>query len=192
MFCAKTKLSLWIDYWILHPNVCFSNKDEVVKFLFMIHSVNTRAKDELIKSMKPESTLLDIIAIAKSVKSTIIAEKHSRVTVHLRYRLTLSVSEDIVQVREVANTSPIQITGQDSKNQVNHLTIVGKHILQISALHSAKHAISAKRRDISPNFAVHFQAPDHHQIIKDNPIRIFIRLYNQRSLMVICSCTILM
>ena len=37
-----------------------SNKDQVVKFLFMIHNANTRVKDELIKSKKPESTLQDI------------------------------------------------------------------------------------------------------------------------------------
>ena len=56
----------------------FSNKDEVVQYLFMIHNANTRVKDELIKSMKPESTLQDIIAVAKSVKSTIIAKKLSK------------------------------------------------------------------------------------------------------------------
>ena len=43
-----------------------NNKDEVVKILFMIHNANTRVKDELIKSMKPESMLQDILAIAKS------------------------------------------------------------------------------------------------------------------------------
>ena len=43
----------------------FSNKDEVAKFLFMIHNANTRIKDELIKSMKPESMQQDIIAFVK-------------------------------------------------------------------------------------------------------------------------------
>ena len=53
----------------------FSNKDKVIKFLFMIHNTNIRVKDEFIKSMKPESMLQDILAIAISVKSTIITEK---------------------------------------------------------------------------------------------------------------------
>ena len=53
----------------------FSNKDEVVKFLFMIHNTNTRVKDELINSMKSESMPQDILAIAKSVESIIITEK---------------------------------------------------------------------------------------------------------------------
>ena len=44
----------------------------------MILNTNTRVKDELIMSMKPESMLQDIIAIAKSVESTIIAEKLSK------------------------------------------------------------------------------------------------------------------
>ena len=57
------------------PKCAFSNKDEVVKFLFMIHNANTSVKDKLIKSMKPESTLRDILAIAKSVQSTFITEK---------------------------------------------------------------------------------------------------------------------
>ena len=56
----------------------FSNEDEVVKILFMIHNTNTRVKDELIKSMKPESLLQNILAIAKFVKSTINTEKLSK------------------------------------------------------------------------------------------------------------------
>ena len=94
------------------------------------------------------------------------------------YRLTLSISEDVVQVRKVANTSPIQTIREDPKNQVNHVIIVEKFILQNNALHLAKHVISVKRRDISLNFTIHIQAPDHHQMIKANPIRIFMRLYN--------------
>ena len=46
-----------------------------IKFLFMIPNSNTRVKDELIKSMKPESMLHDLIPIAKSGESTIITEK---------------------------------------------------------------------------------------------------------------------
>ena len=61
---------------LLYPStITFSNKDEVVKFLFMIPNANTKVKDELIESVKPESTLQDIIAIAKSLESTIITEK---------------------------------------------------------------------------------------------------------------------
>ena len=86
----------------------------------------------------------------------------------------------------------IQTEREDPKNQGNHVTIVGKFILQNSAPHSAKHAISIKRRGISLNFVIHVQAPDHHQMIKDNPIRIFTRLHNQMALMVICSHLILM
>ena len=43
----------------------------------MIHNTNTRVKDELINSMKPESMLQDILTIAKSVDSTIIIKKLS-------------------------------------------------------------------------------------------------------------------
>ena len=113
-------------------------------------------------------------------------------TINHRYRLTLSISEDIAQAREVANTRPIQTVREDPKHQVNHVTIVGKFILQNSVLHLTKHDICAGRRDISQNFAIHVQAPDHHQIMKDNPIRIFMRLCNQKALMVICSGMILM
>ena len=55
-----------------------SNEDEVVKFLSMIHNANTRVKDEMIKSMKPESILKNILAITKSGESTIITEKLSK------------------------------------------------------------------------------------------------------------------
>ena len=69
----------------------------------MIHNINTRVKDEMIKSMKPESMLQDILAVAKSFESK----------VNHRYRLTLSISDNAAQVREVANTGPIQTVRED-------------------------------------------------------------------------------
>ena len=52
----------------------FENRDEVVKFLFLIHNTNARAKDQLIKKMKVTDTLVDILQLAKMVKSTIQTE----------------------------------------------------------------------------------------------------------------------
>ena len=153
----------------------------------MIHNANTRVKVELIKSMKPESMLKDIIAIAKSVESIIITEKLSKGDDKLQEPVDsvnkqgCSASKESHQYKTHSNSKGgFQKAGKPCNN-------CGKIHPQNSVLHFAKHAISAKRRAISLNFAVHVQAPDHHHIIKDNPIRIFMRFYNQRVLIVICS-----
>ena len=39
----------------------FENKDEIVKFLFLIYNTNKRVKDQLIKKMKTMDTLMDIL-----------------------------------------------------------------------------------------------------------------------------------
>ena len=46
----------------------FSKKEEMIKFLFLIHNTNEGVKDYLIEHMKPENTLADVLHIAKTVK----------------------------------------------------------------------------------------------------------------------------
>ena len=53
----------------------FTNSDEVAKFLFLMHNQNSRVKDALLDKMKGTSTLTECLAIAKTVESTIEAEK---------------------------------------------------------------------------------------------------------------------
>ena len=60
----KTKLNLCLDCDV--ANDCsFANKDEIVKFLFLIHNTNERVKDQLIEKMKMMYTLTDILQLAK-------------------------------------------------------------------------------------------------------------------------------
>ena len=60
-------------------NSCsFENKDEIVKYLFIIHNTNDRVKDQLIKKMKTTDTLVDIVHLAKIVKSTFQTETLSK------------------------------------------------------------------------------------------------------------------
>ena len=56
----------------------FENKDEIVKFLFLIHNTNEMVKDQLIKKMKMTDALVDILQIATTVKSTIQTETLSK------------------------------------------------------------------------------------------------------------------
>ena len=94
----------------------FSNKDEAVKFLFMIHNADTMVKNKLIKSMKPESMLQDILSIDKSVESTIITEKLSKGDSKPQVLVDSVNKQNVVQVREVANTSPNQTVRETPKN----------------------------------------------------------------------------
>ena len=49
----------------------FGNKDEIVKFLFLIHNTNERVEDQLIEKMKTTDTPTDILQLAQTVESTV-------------------------------------------------------------------------------------------------------------------------
>ena len=49
----------------------FSNKEEVIKFLFLIHNTNERDEDYLIEHLKPENTLATVVQLTKIVESTV-------------------------------------------------------------------------------------------------------------------------
>ena len=55
-----------------------SNKDEVIKFLFLIHNTNERVKDYLIEHRKPEKTLAIVLQLAKTLESTVQMENLSK------------------------------------------------------------------------------------------------------------------
>ena len=49
----------------------FADKDEIIKFLFLIHNTNERVKGQLIEKMKTMETLTDTLQLAKTVESTV-------------------------------------------------------------------------------------------------------------------------
>ena len=57
---------------------CSFSKEEVIKFLFLIHNTYERVKDYLIEHMKPEDTLANVLQSAKTVESTIQMETLSK------------------------------------------------------------------------------------------------------------------
>ena len=48
-----------------------SNKEEVIKFLCLIHNINERVTDYLVEQMKQGNTLADVLQLAKTVESTV-------------------------------------------------------------------------------------------------------------------------
>ena len=56
----------------------FSNADEIVCFLFLMHNQNTRVREELLKMMKPTNSLHDALKIARLAEGTIISEELSK------------------------------------------------------------------------------------------------------------------
>ena len=56
----------------------FANKDEIVKFLFLIHNTSERVKDQLIEKMKTMDTLTDILQLVKNIKSIVQKETLSK------------------------------------------------------------------------------------------------------------------
>ena len=52
----------------------FTNKNKVIKFLFLIHNTNEGVKDYLIEHMKPDNTLVNVLQLAKTDESTVQRE----------------------------------------------------------------------------------------------------------------------
>ena len=63
---------------MLQMTIDVQNKDEIVKFLFLIHNTNERVKDQLIEKMKTMDTLTDILQLAKTVESMVQIETLSK------------------------------------------------------------------------------------------------------------------
>ena len=53
----------------------FTNEDEVVKFLFLIHNNHKRVQDQLLKEVTKESTITDCLQTARRVEAIIQSEK---------------------------------------------------------------------------------------------------------------------
>ena len=56
----------------------FANADEIVHFLFLTHNLNTRVREELLKTMKPTDSLHEALKIARLAEGTIYSEELSR------------------------------------------------------------------------------------------------------------------
>ena len=56
----------------------FSNKEEVIKFLFLIHYTNERVNDYLIEHIKLKNSLAYVLQLAKTVESTVQMETLSK------------------------------------------------------------------------------------------------------------------
>ena len=56
----------------------FANKNEIVKFLFLIFNTNERIKNQLIEKMETMGTLMNILLLAKTVESLVQMETLSK------------------------------------------------------------------------------------------------------------------
>ena len=138
----------------------FANKDEIVKFLFLIHNTNERVKDQVMEKMKTTDALTDIFQLAKTVESTVQMEtlpkqppqnvgKLSTTTeVHtIQKQLTVksNVSYQILEVPVVGNLPAW-------KKVVRNVIIVVIPTFQSNVLPMAKNVSNARRRITSQNF----------------------------------------
>ena len=56
----------------------FTNVDEIVHFLFLMHNQNTRVREELLKSIKTTNGLKDALQIAHLAEGTMHTEELSK------------------------------------------------------------------------------------------------------------------
>ena len=97
----------------------FANKDEIVKFLFLILNINERVKDQLIEKMKPSDTLTDILQLAKIVESMVQMETLSKQILPNVGKLNTTTEVHAVQKHHHSKTNV--------SNQILEVPVVGNH-----------------------------------------------------------------
>ena len=73
---------------------CFTNADEVVKFLFLTHNQDKCVHEDLLKQMKEATTLSDMVHIAKTTESMVHSE-----TLSTQYLETVKSTKTIEGVK---------------------------------------------------------------------------------------------
>ena len=56
----------------------FTNKDEIVKFLYLTHNQNTRVREHLLKELTDTTSLADMLRMAHVCEGTIHSEEISK------------------------------------------------------------------------------------------------------------------
>ena len=56
----------------------FTNQEEIIKFLFLIHNNNTKVREYLIDKAEPTKTSYDFLVLAKTIESQTQTESMSR------------------------------------------------------------------------------------------------------------------
>ena len=56
----------------------FTNKDEIVKFLYLTHNQNTRVREHLLKELTDTTSLADMLRLAKVCEGRVHSEKISK------------------------------------------------------------------------------------------------------------------
>ena len=56
----------------------FTNKEEIVKFLYLTHNQNTRVREHLLKEMTEKTSLTDMLRMARICEGTVHSEEISK------------------------------------------------------------------------------------------------------------------
>ena len=56
----------------------FTNKDEIVKFLYLTHNQNTRVREHLLKELTDTTSLADMLRMARVCEGTVHSEEISK------------------------------------------------------------------------------------------------------------------
>ena len=137
-----------------------ANKDEIVKFSFLIHNTNERVKDQLIEKMKTMDTLTDILQLAKTVESRVQTETLSK-------QLLQNVGKSNIATEVHAVQKDHTSVKTNVSNQILEVPVVGNHpagikversvvivvvpTSQSNVLPVAKHVSNVRRKIISQN-----------------------------------------
>ena len=137
----------------------FTNKDEVVKFLYLTNNQNTRVREHLLKELTDTTSLADMLRMAHVCEGTVHSEEISK-----QYLESVkTVNRLMPYIRETTISLYIKVEAMEAigftagLNQEG-LVVVVQIVVPVTHLrnvrHTAKNVFTATRKDILVSFVI--------------------------------------
>ena len=152
-------------YHKLNSVANFTNKDEIVKFLYLTHNQNTRVREHLLKELTDTTSLADMLRMARVCKDTVHCEEISK-----QYLESVKTVKQVDAIHQRNNSNlntkvgAIEAIGVIADHNLESLAgvqIVDSVTQPRSAKLMAKNVFTATRRGILASFVIQSNVASH-------------------------------
>ena len=126
----------------------FTNKEEIVKFLFLTHNQNTRVCEHLLKEMQDRTSMTDMLCMAHVCEGTVYSEEISE-----QYLESIKTVKQVDAINQHQRSASKGRGCGQSQSQHDHqatVPIVVQVTLPRGAKHLVKNATTATKKAIFP------------------------------------------
>ena len=147
----------------------FTNKDEIVKFLYLTHNQNTRVHEHLLKELTDTTSLADMLRMARVCEGTVHSEKISK-----QYLESVKMVKQVDTIHQQCNKNRFRSIGrgcgghrshsqsQSRKPEGNCYNVVALIIHPENVRPMVRSAFTVTKRDTSANYVAQSNVENQH------------------------------